>query len=548
MIEAAIHPIIYVRGYAMTQSEIDDTVADPYMGFNIGSCKVRQLWNGDVKKYFFESPLVRLLKQFRYTDVYHEGANLVAESQQFAAGADPGRRDVPYRSIVIYRYYEPSTEDLGIGLEPRMERFATGLGELILALRDRIYPQGAATEITAEDMAAGKLPYDKFRVYLVAHSMGGLVCRAFLQNPDYDAQKARELVDKIFTYATPHNGIDIALLGNVPNWLKLYSANAFNRDEIARLLALNPPDRDGDSVDMLTGFPSSRMFNLVGTNPADYKVAAGLSSVAAGEASDGLVRIKNATTRGKNANGQIEASPHAFVHRSHSGYFGIVNSEEGYQNMVRFLYGDVRADGYLEIDELTLPPAVEEQRAANREVHASYQFEVAISIRGKAWQLHRRTVNENSAIFRKFEDLFSGKDPNTGKWIPNRDNSPLLFNVFLDTKQSQAENTVSFAADLCVRASDYEVDKALFFKDHYDGGYIFRDMIMLIAEHTLMAGGSPSWAIRYQVAGERNKGWQDAEVVEDEERLTFVIPIVQETAPGIRGRLRVETRFWNDWQ
>jgi len=216
--------------------------------------------------------------------------------------------------------------------------------------------------------------------------------------------------------------------------------------------------------------------------------------------------------------------------------------------MVRFLYGDVRADGYLEIDELTLPPAVEEQRAANREVHASYQFEVAISIRGKAWQLHRRTVNENNAIFRKFEDLFSGKDPNTGKWIPNRDNSPLLFNVFLDTKQSQAENTVSFAADLCVRASDYEVDKALFFKDHYDGGYIFRDMIMLIAEHTLVAGGSPSWAIRYQVAGERNKGWQDAEVVEDEERLTFVIPIVQETAPGIRGRLRVETRFWNDWQ
>ena len=36
------YPIIYVRGYAMTQSEIEDTVADPYMGFNVGSCKVRQ--------------------------------------------------------------------------------------------------------------------------------------------------------------------------------------------------------------------------------------------------------------------------------------------------------------------------------------------------------------------------------------------------------------------------------------------------------------------------------------------------------------------------
>ena len=47
--ESVLHPIIYVRGYAMTQSEIEDTVADPYMGFNIGSCKVRQVWDGTVK-------------------------------------------------------------------------------------------------------------------------------------------------------------------------------------------------------------------------------------------------------------------------------------------------------------------------------------------------------------------------------------------------------------------------------------------------------------------------------------------------------------------
>ena len=34
------HPIIYVRGFAATQGEIEETVADPYMGFNIGSTKV----------------------------------------------------------------------------------------------------------------------------------------------------------------------------------------------------------------------------------------------------------------------------------------------------------------------------------------------------------------------------------------------------------------------------------------------------------------------------------------------------------------------------
>ena len=119
-----------------------------------------------------------------------------------------------------------------------MKRFATGLGQLILDLRDRIYPQGAATVITPEEKAAGKLPYDQFRVYLVAHSMGGLVCRAFLQNPAFGAAKARSLVDKVFTYATPHNGIEVGLLGNVPGWLSLYGMNTFNRDEIAKLLGL----------------------------------------------------------------------------------------------------------------------------------------------------------------------------------------------------------------------------------------------------------------------------------------------------------------------
>lgn len=31
------HPIIYVRGYAMTPNEIDETTADPFCGFNLGS-------------------------------------------------------------------------------------------------------------------------------------------------------------------------------------------------------------------------------------------------------------------------------------------------------------------------------------------------------------------------------------------------------------------------------------------------------------------------------------------------------------------------------
>ncbi len=57
---APYHPIIYVRGFAGTQGEIEETVGDPYMGFNIGSTKSRQVWDGKMRRYYFESPLVRL--------------------------------------------------------------------------------------------------------------------------------------------------------------------------------------------------------------------------------------------------------------------------------------------------------------------------------------------------------------------------------------------------------------------------------------------------------------------------------------------------------
>jgi hypothetical protein len=542
MQEQAIHPIIYVRGYAMTQGEIEDTVADPYMGFNIGSCKTRQVWDGNVKKYFFESPLVRLLKQYGYDDVYEEGLDRVTDARAIPDPAKDGK-PLAYRSIVIYRYYEPSSADLGTGQKPDMKRFATGLGQLILDLRDRIYPQGAATVITPEQKAAGKLPFDQFRVYLVAHSMGGLVCRAFLQNPAFGAAKARNLVDKVFTYATPHNGIEVGLLGNVPGWLSLYGMNTFNRDEIAKLLGLTKAQRDGDNVDIVTNFDASRVFNLVGTNPGDYKAAAGLASMAVGEASDGLVRIRNATTRGREDAGFVQ-SPQAFVHRSHSGYFGIVNSEEGYQNLTRFLFGDVRVDGWLDIDELTLPPAVQREYDADKRVRASYVFEVAVSIRGKPWQLHRRTADEGSAIFRRFDDLFSRANKKTKVWRPDRTESPLLFNVFLDMGQSQTGKTFAFAVDLCVKVPEYEVDGILFFKNHFEGGYLFRDMVML--EATPPQDGNKKWRLDYQFASQRNEAPRPAEITSSGQGvLGFEIPVEQPNPPGIKGKLRVEARFWN---
>lgn len=121
-----------------------------------------------------------------------------------------------------------------------------------------------------------------------------------------------------------------------------------------------------------------------------------------------------------------------------------------------------------------------------------------------------------------------------------------LFNVFLDIGQSQTGTTLAFAADVCVRATEYQVDGALFFKNYFEGGYLFRDMVTL--EATMPVGPHGAWKIEYQFASERDQPPRPAKITrDDDEAFAFEIPIEQPAAPGIKGRLCVETRFWNAW-
>jgi hypothetical protein len=519
------HPIIYVRGFAATQGEIEETVADPYMGFNIGSTKSRTAWTGEVKRFYFESPLVRLMSDHDYEDVFVDGDDLLS--------AQRTDKPVPYRSIVIYRYYDEASKDFGDGRTPPIEHFARGLGQLVLRLRERVCAN-PANQVAPED----------FRVHLVAHSMGGLVCRAFLQNPALGAEEARRAVDKLFTYATPHNGIDMRIVRNVPGWLSFGDINNFNRERMAGYLALPP----GDDVSLVRNFPPERIFNLVGTNPADYSAAGGISSWAVGPASDGLVRIENATTHGPGPDGRDVTSPRAFVHRSHSGHYGIVNSEEGFQNLTRFLFGALRVDGVLDIDDITLPAEVQKAHDDGKSVRASYQFEIAASVRGCQWQMTRREVRENSAVFRTYDELFPGAERTPRQ--PDRSKSPHLFSLFLDPNKSvKASKSVSFAFDLKVLVPDYVVDGLLFLKRHYEGGFIYRELILVEAfpDKTAPAG----WRIKYGFQDMNpGKPGMDAETRELDPNnpgagVAFEIPIEQRTRPGLRGRLRLEARPWS---
>ena len=555
---APYHPIIYVRGFAGTQGEIDDTVGDPYMGFNIGSTKSRQVWDGKMRRYYFESPLVRLkdeavwketedgpiLTDVRYDDVYVNGEDLTTPHPDDPTR--PLRSDItlPYQSIAILRYYDDVSSDFGDGKAHPIETFAKGLSDLILRMRTLICRRNGKHPIRPDDA-----PFDNgideadFKIHLVAHSMGGLVCRAFLQNKKLSDKAARAAVDKLFTYATPHNGIDLRVVRNVPGWGALGEATNFNRDRMAAYLAL---PKKTEAVADLGDFPPERVFNLVGTNPADYLAAKGLSSWAVGDASDGLVRMDNATTFGVSADGQRVDSPRAYAHRSHSGQYGIVNSEEGYQNLTRFLFGAVRADGYLDVFDVSLPEEVQAAYDKDKNaVRASYRFEIVAALRASQWQLHRRVVRENSAIQRTYDELFpAGKK---GARAASDLNSPHLFSLFLDPTKSQVRHqSVAFAFDVAVLVPDYEIDGVLWLKKHFEGGYLIRKLIVVEAsrDETSPAG----WRVEYGFQSDTpNAATQvPTNATFDGGVLKFSIPIESPagTRPGMHGQLRIEIRSW----
>lgn len=552
---APYHPIIYVRGFAGTQGEIEDTVGDPYMGFNIGSTKSRQVWDGKMRRYYFESPLVRLkdepiwratpqgpvLTEARYDDVYVNGEDLTAPHPDDAT--TPLRSDItlPYQSIAILRYYDDASADFGDATPHPIEQFAKGLGELILRLRTLVCRKNGKHPIRADETIDNGIDEKDFKVYLVAHSMGGLVCRAFVQNTKLGSEEARNAVDKVFTYATPHNGIDLRVVRNVPGWAALGEATNFNRERMAAYLGFPAGTTE---VSNLGGFAPERVFNLVGTNPADYLVAKGLSSWAVGDASDGLVRMENATTFAMTGDRRVE-SPCAYAYRSHSGQYGIVNSEEGFQNLTRFLFGSVRVDGFLDVFNVTLPDEVQAAYVRdNDSVRASYRFEIVAALRASQWQLHRRVVRENSAIQRSYDELFpKGAD---GARAASTVNSPRLFSLFLDPTKSQFRHkSIAFAFDVAILVPDYEIDGVLWLKKHFEGGYLYRRLILV--EATRDEDAPAGWRLEYGFQNETPNAVSNvAKTVLDGNVLKFEIEVESpaNARPSVSGQLRIEMRHW----
>ena len=150
-------------------------------------------------------------------------------------------------------------------------------------------------------------------------------------------------------------------------------------------------------------YPIKNCLCLIGSNYNDYAVGGNLVRRATGSFSDGLVKQNNAylVDGPPAADGSYPTAQRAFsvnVHKSHSGYEGIVNSYESWENVHRFLFGDVRADislGNLKL--ATAPPA-------NGET-VFYDFEFSFSVRGTNTKMHWRAQDpcENAIRLRREE-------------------------------------------------------------------------------------------------------------------------------------------------
>lgn len=503
---APFYPIVYVRGYAATMSEIEATTADPYMGFNLGSTKLRQDADKNPVKFIFESPVLRLIKDHGYVDAFHHG------------GADYEPGTAPARSIWVFRYYERVSESLGTGERAPIEEFAARLRRFILEVRDAI---------CGDDPEAR----DAFNVHLVAHSMGGLVCRTYLQNicrhgaPDPDDNEALELtgkgagrhyVDKVYTYATPHNGIDFTDV-NVPNpgGLDLLQLGNFNRERMRRYL------RSDAANDLDGAFPPERFFCFVGSNYKDYSAFWGLSKHLTGTASDGLVMMANAW---------VKDAPRAVAHRSHSGPYGIVNSESGYQNLRRFLFGNLRITATLRADELPLPEPVQEKKDAGHTIRGSYHFDVACRVRGAAtYLLHERRYDQESAIVKTYDEL-------------TKEHKPVyLFTGYLLEQARRAGDTaLKFAIDVAVRVPVFEIDRRFWFDEHVEG-FLYQDTLSFAVR---------SGTIRYGLAsqhglGETPKRAEVADAGDGAREVAFPVETPKKARPGFRGVLNLRVEPWS---
>lgn len=367
-IERPYYPIVYVRGYAMTANERQDTFNDTYYGFSATSVEKReapppQHFEVDV----FEGQLIRLMKikQYGYADAANRGLEDFNEN--------------PSRSLWVCRFYDQDHHS------QKVRGIREHAGDLYELVCNRIPRRLKECNV---DLGPGDRDY---KVILIAHSMGGLVCRTLIQNLlPAKSKDPKGLIYRLVTLGTPHGGIELSHIPDfietiATSWLNLFDSGIFSPKKMLDYLKL-PKGYEAHSLGdpkSATAFPVKRCLCVIGSDYHSYSVV----KTVTGAFSDGLVKQDRAYLV---AGPKPEAGDYpneqmcywANVHRAHSGYRGIVNSYESYENIQRFLFGNTRVEVALEDLKINTEPAKGEE--------LFYDFEFLYSIRNTGVYLHRR--------------------------------------------------------------------------------------------------------------------------------------------------------------
>lgn len=440
------YPIIYVRGYAMRKSEREETFYDTYYGFSATSVEKRQ---APPPQYFepdvFEGQLIRLMKMDGYTDAFNQGLECSTGN--------------PSRSVWICRFYDLDyiRENLR-----SIEDHAEELHELICAtIPRRLKDCGVDLGTVDQD----------YKVILLAHSMGGLVCRTLIQNllPIKYKQDPKRWIHRIVTMGTPHGGIE---LGKIPDFLENFvtstlnpfDANIFKEERMREYLKLDAKQGNAFKYDIHSlgaqntpfAFPIKRCLCIIGSDYQSYNAVREVT----GNFSDGLVKQDRAymvagdRPQSQDSYPDDQTAYYANVHRAHSGYRGIVNSYESYENIRRFLFGDVTAA--ISLDRISLLTPQESG------YDYFYDFEFLLSVRKTGAYLHQRQQDpcENALRVRRAA-------------IPT---TFLLHNAFMNsTFKEPGQQFSHFVAKF--RVLEHRIKQGLFWDHEYPERPIYNETV-----------------------------------------------------------------------
>jgi PGAP1-like protein len=327
-------PLILIRGFGGLGVEDEKRIA--YQGFNDGTVYPGK--RGE--NYIYEGLILRFMKShWEYQDATNVVGYYGEEVQQkpdipeelkefdptFFSGSkvviDPAMalhllRETrgPRSTLWVFRYYDLNNREF--------ETYGNALVRLIDFIRELGQQKDGV----------------RYRVNIIAHSMGGLLVREAVQRtyPGLN-RKADDYINKIVTLGTPHQGISFQVL---KDWINIGAEEEFER--------FNPEfqseDKNQESYKRFRDYFSlQRLLTVVGTNYRSYNVgpaswANRLFSVA-GEfgtnynRSDGLVKQSFA---------QIPGAPRTFVHKCHGGVDSLVTSREAFEIATRFFFGNLQ--------------------------------------------------------------------------------------------------------------------------------------------------------------------------------------------------------------